>query len=305
MDFVQKLRVFVTVVEHGSFTRAADALAMSRPSVTNSIADLEQEVGARLLHRTTRRSALTTEGALFYDRATEVLSTVGEARNFFGGGNALPRGRLRIDMPNSIAKPVIIPRLHEFFQKYPEIELALGVSDRPVDLIADGIDCVLRIGETTDSSLISSVICHLPVVTVASPDYIEKYGTPKSIQGLDGHRGVNYFVGRSRRVLDWHFVVNGEDVAVRMKQAILVNDGYAYTTCALNGIGLAQAPRLMFHEDLVAGRLVEVLPELSGRPRPVYVMYPARQYLAPQVRVFVDWVKSIFVIPDTRWTRVG
>jgi LysR family transcriptional regulator for bpeEF and oprC len=294
MDIVQQLRIFVAVVDNGSFARAADALRMGRPSVTNAVSALEASIGVRLLHRTTRRSSLTGEGELFYERATQILTDLAGAQNLFGGAGQTPKGRLRVDIPVALAKPFIIPRLPEFTERYPDIEIILGVSDQPVDLLAEGVDCVVRLGELSASSMISRVVAQVRMVSCAAPSYLEAHGMPHTIEDLAAHRAVTYFAGRGRHTIDWHLIKDGEERTIKMRPAILVNDSEAFVACAVAGLGMIQAPHAGVAEHLVTGRLVEVLPKAKTIPRPVSIMYPNRQYLAAQVRVFIDWISAIF-----------
>jgi LysR family transcriptional regulator for bpeEF and oprC len=294
LDFVQQLRVFVAVADNGSFARAATALRMARPSVTNAVSALEASIGARLLHRTTRRSSLTGEGEIFYERATQILTDVAGAQNLFGGSGQVPRGRLRVDVPVGLAKPLIIPRLPEFTERYPDIEIILGVSDQRVDLLAEGVDCVVRVGELVANSMISRVVAHVPMVSCGAPAYLAAHGVPKTIEDLSAHRAVTYFTGRGRSTMDWQLIANGEERSIRMRSAILVNDSEAFVACALAGFGLIQALRAAVAEQLENGQLVEILPQVETVRRAVSVMYPSRQYLAPQVRAFIDWISVIF-----------
>jgi len=294
LDFVQQLRIFVAVADNGSFARAAAALRMGRPGVTNAVSALEASIGVRLLHRTTRRSSLTGEGELFYERAAQILADVVGAQNLFGGSGQVPKGRLRVDIPVGLAKPIIIPRLPEFTERYPDIEIILGVSDQPVDLLAEGVDCVVRVGELPASSMISRVVTHVPMVSCAAPSYLAAHGVPRNIEDLSAHRAVTYFAGSSRSLIDWHLVADGEERSIRMRSAILVNDSEALVACALAGLGMIQALRASVAEQLETGRLVEILPHVGTVSRPVSIMYPNRQYLAPQVRAFIDWTSSIF-----------
>jgi LysR family transcriptional regulator, regulator for bpeEF and oprC len=293
MDFLQHLRIFAAVVDNGSFARAAEALRVGRPSVTNAVSALEDSVGARLLHRTTRRSSLTGEGELFYERAVQIIGEADAARNLFGGKEHSPKGRLRVDIPVGLAKPLIIPQLPDFALRYPDIEVILGVSDQPVDLLAEGVDCVLRVGELTSTSMISRVVARVAMVTCAAPDYLATYGAPSTIEDLASHRAVTYFSGRSRNRMDWHLIERDEERTIRLRSAILVNDTEAFIACGIAGLGMLQAVRAGVQPHLDAGRLVEVLSHLQVPPRPVSVMYPNRQHLAPQVRVFIEWVSSI------------
>lgn len=294
MDFIQQLRIFASVVENGSFARAADALSVGRPSVTNAVSGLEDTIGARLLHRTTRRLSLTGEGEVFYERTLKILADVEAAQNLFGGSSQAPRGRLRVDIPVALAKPLIIPQLPDFARRYPDIEIILGVSDHPIDLLAEGVDCVLRVGDLAASSMISRVIADVEMVTCAAPSYLAANGTPQSVDDLAQHRAVTYFAGRGRDTIDWRLIESGKERAVRLRPAILVNDTEAFIACALAGLGLVQAIRAGVHGHLDDGALVEVLPDLRVPARPVSVMFPARQHVAPQVRAFIDWLPTVF-----------
>lgn len=303
MDFLQQLRVFVSVAENRSFTRAAEALRATRPTVTNAVNELEASIGARLLHRTTRQTSLTSEGRLFYDRSISILNEVGQARNLFGGVGDTPKGRLRVDIPVAIAKPLIIPNLPDFQAKYPDIDLILGISDQPVDLIAEGIDCVLRIGELPVSSLVGRVLARMTMVICASPAYLEKFGTPESVEDLRGHRAINYFSGRGHVAIPWRLARGTGEHELRMSSGILVNDTEAFVACALAGMGLIQVPGCVVKDYLDKGELVRVLPTSRPVHRPLSIMFPAREHLAPQVRVFIDWAKSIVVDVDSPWIR--
>lgn len=203
MDFPQQLRIFVSVVDNGSFSRAAEALRMARPGVTKAINTLESGLGARLLQRTTRRLNLTAEGERFYERATRLLIDIGEAQNLFGGNSLAPTGRLRIDIPVALARPLIVNRIPEFNALYPEVDVILGVSDQPVDLLADGVDCVLRIGELAPSSMIARKLASMTMVVCGSPAYLAARGTPQTIEDLKQHEAVNYFSGRGHRPIAW------------------------------------------------------------------------------------------------------
>ena len=301
MDFIRQVRVFVTVVEQRSFARAAEALRMTRPAVSNAVTDLETAVGARLLHRTTRRSTLSGEGELFYDRAIELLQRVEDTRHLFGGSAERPRGRLRIELPVALAQPVLIPNLPTFSELYPDIDLILGVSDQPADLLAEGIDCALRIGPTPISSLVARTAGYIKLVTCASPSYLSRHGTPRLISDLADHRAVTYFSGRDRRPQAWLLQDDGDERTVHVPSAIHVNDTGAFVACAVAGYGLIQAAGPSVLAQIERGELIEVLADRRAKGRPVSVIYPAREHLAPQVRVFVDWVIRLFRTTENRW----
>lgn len=301
MDFIQQLRVFVAVVDNGSFSRAAEALRMARPGVTNAVNALENEVGARLLHRTTRRSSLTTEGERFYDRATRLLTEISDAKNLFGGSSFTPRGRLRVDIPVALSRPLIINRIPEFKQLYPEVDIILGVSDQPVDLIADGVDCVLRIGELAPTSMIARKIASITMVVCGSPGYLSANGTPETVEDLRGHQAVNYFSGRGHRPMAWALPGDTSLPQFALRSGVMINDTDAFVACALNGLGLIQVPGLVVAEHLVSGALVEVVPDMKTIRWPLSIMYPNRQHLAPQVRAFIDWVAGVVSDAAGEW----
>ena len=294
MDRLQAMQVFTRVVDTNSFTRAAETLDLPRASVTTIIQNLEAFLGTRLMHRTTRRLSLTPDGAAYYERCVRILADVEETEASFQSGNKKPHGKLRIDMPGSIGRLLVIPSLCEFHTRYPDIDLQLGLTDRPVDLLQEGVDCVVRVGALQDSSLVARRIGLFEGVTCAAPDYIKRAGVPASLQDLENHKAVNYFSSRTGRTLDWAFVVDGKEVEVKMKSIVSVNDADAYVTCGLEGFGLIQPALFMVLPHLRAGQLVEVLPELKPLPMPISAVYPHSRHLSPKVRVFVDWIAELF-----------
>ena len=294
MDRLQAMQVFTRVVDTNSFTRAAETLDLPRASVTTIIQNLEAFLGTRLMHRTTRRLSLTPDGAAYYERCVRILADVEETEASFQSGNKKPHGKLRIDMPGSIGRLLVIPSLCEFHTRYPDIDLQLGLSDRPVDLLQEGVDCVVRVGALQDSSLVARRIGLFEGVTCAAPDYIERAGMPTSLEDLDNHKAVNYFSSRTGRTIDWAFMVDGKEVEVKMKSIVSVNDADAYVTCGLEGFGLIQPALFMVLPHLRSGQLVEVLPELKPLPMPISAVYPHSRHLSPKVRVFVDWIAELF-----------
>jgi LysR family transcriptional regulator, regulator for bpeEF and oprC len=294
MDRLQAMQVFTRVVDTNSFTRAAETLDLPRASVTTIIQNLEAFLGTRLMHRTTRRLSLTPDGAAYYERCVRILADVEETEASFQSGNKKPHGKLRIDMPGSIGRLLVIPSLSEFHTRYPDIDLQLGLSDRPVDLLQEGVDCVVRVGALQDSSLVARRIGLFEGVTCAAPDYIERAGMPTSLEDLENHKAVNYFSSRTGRTIDWAFMVDGKEVEVKMKGIVSVNDADAYVTCGVEGFGLIQPALFMVLPHLRSGQLVEVLPELKPLPMPISAVYPHSRHLSPKVRVFVDWIAELF-----------
>src|SRR5258708_1471703 len=240
MDRLQALQVFTRGVDTNSCTRAAETLDMPRASVTTIIQKLEAFLGVRLMHRTTRRLSLTPDGAAYYERCIRILADVEETETSFQRGNKKPHGKLRIDMPGSIGRLIVIPSLCEFHTRYPDIDLQLGLTDRPVDLLQEGVDCVVRVGALQDSSLVARRIGLFEHVSCASPAYLERTGIPRTIKDLEHHRAVSYFWSRTGRIIDWSFKVDDKEIEVKMKGLVSVNDADAYVTCGLEGFGLIQ-----------------------------------------------------------------
>lgn len=294
MDRVQAMTVFTRVVETGSFSRAADALDLPRPSVTVIIKQLEAHLKVRLLQRTTRRLSLTPNGAAYYERCKRILADIEETESFMTHSNRGPAGKLRVDIPGGIGRMILMPKLYDFHATFPDIELMVGFGDRPIDLIQEGVDCVIRVGELRDSSLVARRLGTYQAVTVASPDYIQRNGEPKSLDDMKTHTAVNYFWGRNGRVMEMTFMVDGEAVNIRMRGNIAVNDAEAYLDGALKGVGIVQAPRAMAAPYLESGALIELLPQWKPVSMPISAVYPHSRHLSPTVRVFIDWVADMF-----------
>jgi LysR family transcriptional regulator, regulator for bpeEF and oprC len=294
MDRLQAMEVFTRVVEVSSFTKAADILGLPRATVTNTIQALEAHLGARLLHRTTRRVNVTEDGAAYYERCVRILAEIEETESAFTHARLNPRGRLRVDMPGSIGKMFLLPNLAEFRERYPDIELMMGMSDRPIDLVQEGVDCVIRGGTLPDSNMIARRIGSMRMVQAASPDYLARYGEPASIEDLERHVCVNYFSSLTGKIMDIDFIVDGQSVSVPMASSVAVNDAEAYVTAGLMGLGIIQPPRFMVRELLAAGALREILTEARSEAIPISVMYPQNRHLSQKVRVFVDWVVELF-----------
>lgn len=294
MDRLQAMQVFTRVVDTNSFTKAAETLDLPRASVTTIIQNLEAYLGVRLMHRTTRRLSLTPDGAAYYERCVRILADVDETESSLQNGSKKPNGKLRVDMPGALGRTVVIPALCEFHTRYPDIDLQLGFSDRPVDLLQEGVDCVIRVGALQDSSLVARRIGLFEGVTCAAPDYLARAGEPRTIDELSQFRAVNYFSSRTGRIINFDFLVDGKEVEVKMPGSVSVNDADAYVTCAVEGFGIIQAPLFMVLPHLGSGALKEVLPEWKPLPMPISAVYPHSRHLSPKVRVFVDWVAEIF-----------
>ena len=294
MDRFQAMQVFTRVVDANSFTRAADILGLPRATVTTIIQNLEALLQVRLLNRTTRRISLTPDGAAYYEHCARILGEVEETESSFRDVARGPKGRLRIDVPSPIGRLILIPRLCEFHERYPEVELVIGMGDRMVDLVREAVDCVIRVGDLRDSTLVARRIGTLKMITCAAPDYLERYGVPVSIDDLQQHLAVQYFSNRTGRNFDWDFIVDGQSTPVKMQGSVSVNDSEAYVACGLQGFGLIQPALFMVLPHLESGALQEVLSHLSPSPMPISVAYMQNRHLSPKVRAFVDWVAELF-----------
>jgi LysR family transcriptional regulator for bpeEF and oprC len=294
MDRFQAMQVFTRVVEANSFTRAADSLGLPRTTVTTAIQTLESTLQVRLLNRTTRRISLTPDGASYYERCIRILADVEETETSFRNVARGPKGRLRIDVPPAIGRLILIPKLCEFYKMYPDIELVIGMGDRPVDMVQEAVDCGIRVGALQDSSMVARRIGTFQTVTCAAPSYLERHGTPHSIEDLQHHQAVHYFSSSTGRTIEWDFIVDGVVTEAKINGVVSVNDADAYVACALQGFGLIQPARYMVLPHLQSGALVEVLPQLSSSPMPISVVYLHNRHLSPKVRAFVDWIAELF-----------
>ena len=292
MDHLQAMRVFARVAHLGSFTKAAEQLQLPRPTVSNAVQYLEKHLKIRLLQRTTRRVALTAEGATYYERCVRLLADLDDVETLFEDAGASPRGVIRVDLPERFALNQVIPALPDFHARYPDLRVMISTTDRFVDLVSDGIDCAVRVGVLSDTSLVARRVGEMAQINCASPAYLARYGTPRSPDDLPDHVAVGYFSSRTGRELDWEYadMDSGALQTVKMRSVVAVNSSQAYLACCIAGLGLIQVPRDGLAPLLEDGSLVEVLPEWHAAPLPVSVMFPNGRHLAPRVRIFVDWL---------------
>jgi DNA-binding transcriptional LysR family regulator len=299
MDQVAAMRAFVRVVEAGTFTRAADLLRTPKPTVTRHIQSLEAHLRTKLLNRTTRRVTVTPDGAAYYERVVRLLADLDELDGGMTLSQASLKGRIRIDVSASLALLIILPELPKFHARYPEIQIDLGVTDRPVDLIAENVDCVVRAGELTDQSLIARRVGELRFVTCAAPAYLARHGEPRHPLDLEkDHYVVSYFSTRTSKVFPLSFRSKDEEVDLVGRYAVSVNDGNAYLEAALVGMGVAQIPAFMAQQHLASGALRPVLTDWKTEPLPLHVVYPPNRHLSNKLRVFVDWIADLFAGHD-------
>lgn len=295
MDRLLAMRLFTCIVDSGSFTRAAQQLGMQRASATQIMKQLESHLGARLLVRTTRHVSATVDGAAYYRRCVDILDGIDEAEASFSHAARHPQGALKVDLASSFARLVVIPALPEFFMRYPQVTLDISVGDRRVDLARESVDCVVRIGELTDSSLVARRVGLLEQVTCASPAYLARHGDPASIDALgDGHLAVNYLSPATGRPHPLEFALADGVRNVTLPGPVSVNGAELYTGAALAGLGIVQVPRYRIREPLANGELCVLLPDCPPPPIPVSVLYPQNRQLSLRVRAFADWLVQVF-----------
>lgn len=290
MDRLKQMRLFLRVADMSSFTRAADDLGLPKAAVSNAIQDLEDGLGTRLLHRTTRKVQLTQDGLAFYEKSRALLAEADRVENMFRQGGARIEGRIRFDMPTRMAREIVIPRLPEFLAEHPGIEFEISSTDRKVDLIREGFDCVLRVGKMTDSDLVARRIGEMPLINVVSPGYVARHGQPRGVADLPRHRLVHY----SPQLGSWNdgfeYFDGHRYVTVPMKGVVSVNNAENFLTACLAGFGIIQVPEAPVRKLLRERRLIEVLPRLRAEPMPVHIVYPHRRHLPQRVVVFMDWL---------------
>lgn len=295
MESPDRLRAFVRVAELASFTQAALALDLPKASVSLAVQQLETELGTRLLHRTTRRVQLTQDGLVFFERCKDLIADFDDLHAMFQAqGHESLRGRVRVDMTTGLARNVVIPALPGFLARHPHLELEISSTERRVDLVREGFDCVLRAGPIVDTSLVARPLAPLAMINCLSPEYLKRHGEPKTLADLPAHRIVHYVVNLGGRSTGFDYVdTDGKDACVEMMGAVTVNNAEAYQAACLSGLGLIQAPAIGLRDLLRDGRLVEVLPRLRARPMPLTLVYANRRNLSQRVRVVMDWLVTV------------
>ncbi|CAB3753635.1 LysR family transcriptional regulator [Paraburkholderia solisilvae] len=292
MDRFQEMQVFVRIAERQSFTRASDDLQIPRATVTNLMKRMEERLGARLLERTTRSVRLTHDGEAYYARCLRLLTDLEEAEGSFR--NVAPKGLLRANLQGTLARCFVMPVLPQFLARYPGVELHLAEDDRFVDLVREGVDCVLRAGTLQDSSMVGRRLARLEQVTVASPAYLDAHGEPLNLDELRAHRAVNFVSSATGSPMPLEFTVDGRATEVHLGGIVAVTSADLYTGAALAGLGLIQVPRYRIADELARGALKRVLAQYAPPPMPVTVLYPQNRQLSLRVRAFADWLREVF-----------
>jgi DNA-binding transcriptional LysR family regulator len=290
---LESMQVFMRVAEQASFTRAAESLGLLKATVSQAVQQLENTLGTRLLHRTTRKVQMTLDGHAYYERCKELLADVESVQTMFQRSGEAVRGRLRVDLPIGLARRFVIPQLPEFLRAHPGIEFELSTTDRLVDPIQEGFDCVLRVGAPRDPQLIARPVGQLAFINVASADYLKRRGTPRTLADLVTHDLVHYVSVLGSRSEGFEYPVDGGFKLLPMSGPIVVNSSDAYHAACLAGLGIIQVPVIGVREEMERGEIVEILPELLPAPMPVSLLYAHRRNLPKRVRVFMDWVAEI------------
>lgn len=290
MNKLDLLKTFARVTELASFTQASDSLGLPKSTVSEHVRLLEELLGARLLQRTTRKVQATQDGLLLYARCKDMLDQMDELESLFRQDHSVLRGRLRIDLPTVVAREYVLPHLHEFNDLYPHIELEISATDRRVDLVQEGFDCVLRVGELPDTSLVGRPLGTFRQGNYASPAYLQRYGTPQTLADLAQHRLVHYVRTLGSRSTGFEYQRDGKTECIAMAGTVTVNNAICYTAACLAGFGIIQAPVAGMRDSLDRGELVEVLSEWVAAPMSVTLLYAHRRNLPQRVRVFMDWL---------------
>ncbi|WP_328485200.1 LysR family transcriptional regulator [Methylobacillus arboreus] len=287
------MTAFTRVAELSSFTQAAISLGLPKGSISMAVQNLEAHLGTRLLQRTTRKVVLTHDGQLFYQRCKDLLTDMDELESMFLLDEKGIHGRIRVDVPLAVAREVLMPHLPAFLAQHPGIKIELSSTDRRVDLVAEGFDCVVRVGSLGDSGLIARHVGLHPIVNCASPEYLQRHGIPITLDDLGRHFTVHYAQMLGSEDAYWEYAHGNDNRRVKMQSIITVNNSDAYSQACLAGLGIIQVPLAAARTHLKHGRLVEILPEYRAAPMPISMLYPNRRHQPRRVRVFMDWLTAM------------
>ncbi|WP_144631051.1 LysR family transcriptional regulator [Bordetella genomosp. 13] len=303
MENLNALRVFVRVAETRSFTEAAKRLGLTSSAVSKAITRLEQELGVRLLHRTTRSVGLTNDGASFFEHCLQVLAQIEDAENALNRTTSRPHGRLRVHMPVGFGRRVIVPALSRFLQHNPDLVLDAELSDRNVDLAYEGIDAAVHIGEPADARLIARKLCNLRFVACASPEYLARHGAPQTPEELDRHHCLAYVLMHTGRYREWQFTKDGKAYPKTVSGRLNINNAESLLEAACSGLGIAMISNFIAADAIRDGRLRCILTDFVSIGPPVSVVYLPGKQLSPKVRAFVDFLLDL--IPgDPDWDKI-
>ena len=297
MDRTQAMHVFTRVVEASSFRRAARTLNLSPASVTIIIQNLEQSLGVRLLQRTTRQLSLTVDGTTYYELCRRILADLEDTEACFRSAAHAPKGRLRVEIPGSIGRLIVLPALHSFQERFPDVELTIALAEKHTDLIQEGLDCAIRLGTLPSSGLVARKIATLRPVICAAPSYLARHGEPKTIEDLSRHRAVDFTCSRTGRPKEWAFIVDGQLVNLKLDSRLAVNESDGHVMCGLQGLGLIRSLDRLVQPYLRSGRLREVLTHVAAPLEPLSIIHAGDRLASPTVRAFINWIMELFECP--------
>lgn len=292
MNRIEAMHIFVRVAELASFTKAADSLGLPKASTSTAVQQLEAHLGTQLLHRTTRKVQMTQDGQRFYERCKDLLADMDDLSSMFQQAPQSISGRLRVDMNTSIAKR-IMPYLPQFLREHPQLHVELSCTDRRVDVVGEGFDCVLRVGTLEDSSLVVRPLGMFSIVNCASHDYLQEHGVPRELSDLSTHKLIHYVSTLGQRPPGFEYMEGATCRYMPMAGVLTVNSVEAYQEGCLAGLGIIQAPRLGMESLIAQGRLVEILPQYRAEPMPISLLYAQRRNLSARVHVFMEWLRGI------------
>ncbi|MEM7593781.1 MAG: LysR family transcriptional regulator [Cyanobacteria bacterium P01_A01_bin.83] len=299
MKSLSNIKTFVRVAQTKSFVEAANALSLSPPATSKAVAKLEAELGVKLLHRTTRSVSLTPEGERFYEVAQRLLSEMDDLAQELKDSLSEPRGRLKISLPAAYGRIWGTNILARFLEAYPQISVELSLDDREVDLAAEGFDVVVRTGALADSAnLIARRLFLDPLITCATPEYLQRYGQPQHPDELEGHNCLNFRNRKTGRHVPWFFTIDGEVERRNFTGTLTIDDGEAVGQAAMLGIGISQMPGFMATNALQEGRLEEILADYRPPSVPFTALYLERRLVSPRIKAFIDFM----VLQGAVWT---
>ncbi len=304
MDQLEAIRTFVRVVDSGSFSAVAREAGMGQPAVSKQIAALETRLGAQLLRRTSRSLSVTEAGQDFYESAVRLVDDLENAVSRVGRGQTNPGGLVRVTVHPVFGRVHLLPRLAEFFARFPDIVVELVVTDRAVDLLQEGVDVAIHNGPLADSTVVARKIAVTPVVTVATPGHLEKHGVPRSPGDLDGRECITFVSGGAAR--PWRFKGKLGEIVHQPKGRLRTNDAEQIRAAVLAGLGLAHTPGWLFTREIASGEVRRILRKYERDPLPISAVHPGGRRLATKVRVFVDFLAEVFAAePSLRLNRRG
>jgi LysR family transcriptional regulator for bpeEF and oprC len=304
MDRLQAMRVFVRVAELGSFARAAVLLELSRARVSEAVAALERSLGARLLHRTTRRLSLTDDGRAYHERAVRILADVDEAEALVVRSRGALSGRLRVDIPMALTRLFVVPALPRLLQSHPEFALEIRLENRPIDLLEEGVDCAISYGAPANVDLVARRVGSTHLVTCAAPAYLAKRALPRTPDELVRHECIGFLSLSTGRPSEWQFEAEGAKRSYRPVSRVAFNSMEACADAAEAGLGITQVLSSLAHRSMAAGRLVPLLLDWAAEGPGIYLVYPPSRQQSGRMRAFAEFAVEVFAEADSAFRDV-